>query len=72
MVATACVLYDFVRLTAPVPVLDLMKKLRGHRAPMALVFTVQGSVQKYMWMYKCTIEGCFKCIARGEHLKWHV
>jgi hypothetical protein len=60
------------RLIAPVPVPNLTKKSRGRRVPTAPVFMVQGGVQKNMRMYKCTVEGCFKCFARGEHLKRHV
>jgi uncharacterized Zn-finger protein len=33
---------------------------------------VQGGVQKNMRMYKCVVDGCNKCFARGEHLKRHV
>jgi C2H2 transcription facotor len=33
---------------------------------------VQGGVQKNMRMYRCTVDGCYKCFARGEHLKRHV
>ncbi|KAH9973308.1 hypothetical protein BGW80DRAFT_1498366 [Lactifluus volemus] len=25
-----------------------------------------------MRMYRCSVEGCYKCFARGEHLKRHV
>jgi hypothetical protein len=60
------------RLTAPVPVPNLAKKSRGRRVPTAPVFIVQGGVQKNMRMYRCTVEGCYKCFARGEHLKRHV
>jgi len=60
------------RLSAPVPVPNLTKKSRGRRVPTAPVFTVQGGVQKNMRMYRCTVDGCYKCFARGEHLKRHV
>jgi hypothetical protein len=60
------------RLGAPVPVPNLTKKSRGRRVPTAPVFIVQGGVQKNMRMYRCTVEGCYKCFARGEHLKRHV
>lgn len=60
------------RLGAPVPVPNLTKKSRGRRVPTAPVFIVQGGVQKNMRMYKCNVEGCCKCFARGEHLKRHV
>jgi hypothetical protein len=60
------------RLIAPVPVPNLTKKSRGRRLPTAPVFIVQGGVQKNMRMYRCTVQGCFKCFARGEHLKRHV
>ena len=60
------------RLTAPVPVPNLTKKSRGRRVPTAPVFIVQGGVQKNMRMYRCTVDGCYKCFARGEHLKRHV
>ena len=60
------------RLGAPVPVPNLTKKSRGRRVPTAPVFMVQGGVQKNMRMYKCSVEGCNKCFARGEHLKRHV
>jgi len=60
------------RLGAPVPVPNLTKKSRGRRVPTAPVFIVQGGVQKNMRMYRCNVEGCSKCFARGEHLKRHV
>ncbi|KAI9432076.1 hypothetical protein H4582DRAFT_1821576 [Lactarius indigo] len=60
------------RLGAPVPVPNLTKKSRGRRVPTAPVFIVQGGVQKNMRMYRCAVEGCYKCFARGEHLKRHV
>ena len=60
------------RLSAPVPVPNLTKKSRGRRVPTAPVMIVQGGVQKNMRMYRCTVEGCHKCFARGEHLKRHV
>ena len=60
------------RLSAPVPVPNLTKKSRGRRVPTAPVFMVQGGVQKNMRMYKCVVDGCNKCFARGEHLKRHV
>ena len=60
------------RLSAPVPVPNLTKKSRGRRVPTAPVIIVQGGVQKNMRMYRCTVEGCYKCFARGEHLKRHV
>ncbi len=60
------------RLGAPVPVPNLTKKSRGRRVPTAPVFIVQGGVQKNMRMYRCSVEGCYKCFARGEHLKRHV
>jgi hypothetical protein len=60
------------RLSAPVPVPNLTKKSRGRRVPTAPVFMVQGGVQKNMRMYRCTVDGCYKCFARGEHLKRHV
>jgi hypothetical protein len=60
------------RLSAPVPVPNLTKKSRGRRVPTAPVFIVQGGVQKNMRMYRCSVEGCYKCFARGEHLKRHV
>lgn len=60
------------RLGAPVPVPNLTKKSRGRRVPTAPVFMVQGGVQKNMRMYRCTVDGCYKCFARGEHLKRHV
>jgi hypothetical protein len=60
------------RLNAPVPVPNLTKKSRGRRVPTAPVFIVQGGVQKNMRMYRCTVDGCYKCFARGEHLKRHV
>jgi hypothetical protein len=60
------------RLSAPVPVLNLTKKSRGCRVPTAPVIIVQGGVQKNMRMYRYTVNGCYKCFARGEHLKRHV
>ena len=60
------------RLNAPVPVPNLTKKSRARRVPTAPVFIVQGGVKKDMRMYRCTVEGCYKCFARGEHLKRHV
>ena len=60
------------RLSAPVPVPNLTKKSRGRRVPTAPMIIVQGGVQKNMRMYRCTVEGCYKCFARGEHLKRHV
>ena len=60
------------RMDAPVPVPNLTKKSRGRRVPTAPVFMVQGGVQKNMRMYRCTVDGCYKCFARGEHLKRHV
>jgi len=60
------------RPSAPVPVPNLTKKSRGRRVPTTLVFMVQGGVQKNMRMYKCVVDGCNKCFARGEHLKRHV
>jgi len=60
------------RLSAPVPVPNLTKKSRGRRVPTTPVFMVQGGVQKNMRMYKCAVDGCNKCFARGEHLKRHV
>ena len=60
------------RLSAPVPVPNLTKKSRGRRVPTAPVMIVQGGVQKNMRMYRCTVDGCNKCFARGEHLKRHV
>ncbi|KAH9958968.1 hypothetical protein BC827DRAFT_1135501 [Russula dissimulans] len=60
------------RLSAPVPVPNLTKKSRGRRVPTGPVFIVQGGVQKNMRMYRCTVDGCYKCFARGEHLKRHV
>ena len=60
------------RLSAPVPVPNLTKKSRARRVPTAPVFIVQGGVQKNMRMYRCTVDGCYKCFARGEHLKRHV
>jgi hypothetical protein len=60
------------RLSAPVPVPNLTKKSRGRRVPTAPVMIVQGGVQKNMRMYRCTVDGCYKCFARGEHLKRHV
>ena len=60
------------RLSAPVPVPNLTKKSRGRRVPTAPVFIGQGGAQKNMRMYRCTVEGCHKCFARGEHLKRHV
>jgi hypothetical protein len=60
------------RLSAPVPIPNLTKKSRGRRVPTAPVFIVQGGVQKNMRMYRCNVEGCYKCFARGEHLKRHV
>jgi hypothetical protein len=60
------------RLSAPVPVPNLTKKSRGRRVPTAPVIVVQGGVQKNMRMYRCTVDGCYKCFARGEHLKRHV
>jgi hypothetical protein len=60
------------RLSAPVPIPNLTKKSRGRRVPTAPVFMVQGGVQKNMRMYRCTVDGCYKCFARGEHLKRHV
>lgn len=60
------------RLGAPVPVPNLTKKSRGRRVPTAPVFMVQGGVQKNMRMYRCAVDGCYKCFARGEHLKRHV
>ncbi|KAI0294552.1 hypothetical protein BC826DRAFT_316560 [Russula brevipes] len=60
------------RLSAPVPVPNLTKKSRGRRVPTAPVIIVQGGVQKNMRMYRCTVDGCDKCFARGEHLKRHV
>ena len=60
------------RLSAPVPVPNLTKKSRGRRVPTTPVFTVQGGVQKIMRMYRCMVDGCNKCFARGEHLKRHV
>ena len=60
------------RLSAPVPVPNLTKKSRGRRVPTAPVIIVQGGVQKNMRMYRCTVDGCYKCFARGEHLKRHV
>jgi hypothetical protein len=59
------------RLSAPVPVPNLTKS-RGRRVPTAPVIIVQGGVQKNMRMYRCTVDGCYKCFARGEHLKRHV
>ena len=59
-------------LSAAVPVPNLTKKSRGRRVPTAPVFMVQGGVQKNMRMYKCMVDGCNKCFARGEHLKRHV
>jgi len=56
----------------PVPVPNLTKKSRGRRVPTAPVYMVQGGVQKNMRMYKCTVDGCNKCFARGEHLKRHL
>jgi len=55
-----------------VPVPNLTKKSRGRRVPTGPVFIVQGGVQKNMRMYRCTVGGCYKCFARGEHLKRHV
>jgi len=60
------------RLNAPVPVPNLTKKSRGRRVPTTPVFMVQGGVQKNMRMYRCVVDGCNKCFARGEHLKRHV
>ena len=60
------------RLSAPVPVPNLTKKSRGRRVPTSPVMIVQGGVQKNMRMYRCTVEGCYKCFARGEHLKRHI
>ena len=60
------------RLGAPVPVPNLTKKSRGRRVPTAPVYMDQGGVQKNMRMYRCTVDGCYKCFARGEHLKRHV
>jgi hypothetical protein len=60
------------RLSAPVPVPNLTKKSRGRRVPTAPVIIAQGGVQKNMRMYRCTVDGCYKCFARGEHLKRHV
>ena len=60
------------RLSAPVPVPNLTKKSRGRRVPTAPVFIVQGGAQKNMRMYRCAVEGCYKCFALGEHLKRHV
>jgi uncharacterized Zn-finger protein len=60
------------RLSAPVPVPNLTKRSHGRRVPTAPVFMVQGGAQKNMRMYRCTIDGCHKCFARGEHLKRHV
>jgi len=60
------------RLSAPVPVPNLTKKSRGRRVPTGPVFMVQGGVQKNVRMYRCTVDGCYKCFARGEHLKRHV
>ena len=60
------------RLGAPVPVPNLTKKSRGRRVPTAPVFIMQGGVQKNVRMYRCTVDGCYKCFARGEHLKRHV
>jgi uncharacterized Zn-finger protein len=59
-------------LAAPVPVPNLTKKSRARRVPTAPVIIVQGGVQKNMRMYRCTVEGCYKTFARGEHLKRHV
>ena len=60
------------RLSAPVPEPNLTRKSRGRRVPTAPVFMVQRGVQKNMRMYRCTVDGCYKCFARGEHLKRHV
>jgi uncharacterized Zn-finger protein len=51
---------------------NLTKKSRGRRVPTTPVIIVQGGVQKNMRMYRCTVDGCYKCFARGEHLKRHV
>ena len=59
------------RLSPPVPVPNLTKS-RGRRMPTAPVIIVQGGVQKNMRMHRCTVEGCYKCFARGKHLKRHV
>ncbi|KAH9983759.1 hypothetical protein BJV77DRAFT_1072619 [Russula vinacea] len=48
------------------------QEVRGRRVPTAPVIIVQGGVQKNMRMYRCTVDGCYKCFARGEHLKRHV
>jgi hypothetical protein len=60
------------RLSAPVPVPNLTKKSRGRRVPTAPVIIVQRGAQKNVRMYRCTVDGCYKCFARGEHLKRHV
>ncbi|KZT42704.1 hypothetical protein SISSUDRAFT_979852 [Sistotremastrum suecicum HHB10207 ss-3] len=59
------------RLSAPIPVPNLTKKSRGRRVPTTSV-VLQNGVTKNARMYMCSVAGCGKCFARGEHLKRHV
>ncbi|KAI0778926.1 hypothetical protein BD413DRAFT_601564 [Trametes elegans] len=58
------------RLAPPVPVPNLTKKSRGRRVPTTQQADTQGSNQKRQ--YICSVSGCGKLFARGEHLKRHV
>ncbi|KAI0756192.1 hypothetical protein C8Q80DRAFT_1093238 [Daedaleopsis nitida] len=58
------------RLAPPVPVPNLTKKSRGRRVPTAQQVVDEGNMRKRGYM--CTVPGCGKCFARGEHLKRHI
>ncbi|KAF7317434.1 hypothetical protein HMN09_00480100 [Mycena chlorophos] len=67
-------------LPTPVPVPNLTKKSRGRRVP--TVATLYGpdaarrgtkaALSAAARQFTCTVPGCGKCFARGEHLKRHV
>ncbi|KZV93727.1 hypothetical protein EXIGLDRAFT_612657 [Exidia glandulosa HHB12029] len=55
----------------PVPIPNLTKKSRGRHVP-TTPFVLQNGISKNIRLHTCTVEGCGKCFARGEHLKRHI
>ncbi|KAH7104960.1 hypothetical protein BKA62DRAFT_431226 [Auriculariales sp. MPI-PUGE-AT-0066] len=55
----------------PVPVPNLTKKSRGRAVP-TTPFVIEAGITKQLRLYTCTVNGCGKCFARGEHLKRHI
>ncbi|PCH34399.1 hypothetical protein WOLCODRAFT_135692 [Wolfiporia cocos MD-104 SS10] len=60
------------RINGPVPIPNLTKKSRGRHVPTYSSLASESSGEKNMRQYRCEVDGCNKCFARGEHLKRHI